>query len=224
MGKSIFAVLLMAISFSSFSQRKQFDNDYVVFFCGDTLHGQIQKASNILLSQGIKFKENCKSDSVISYAPYDVTEFCISDKQKKYRSVNFESRREGNKETIRRFGELLFSDQIDLYKLYLSDDEINYTHKSRKKNFAYVMQVDTVFYTLSQYEIVRQNQESAWFGKQEFKNTRTYSMLKKEYIGVLNYVFNDCPKINRSIAKVNFYDSDIIGIIKKYIECKKSKK
>lgn len=212
MKKYLLVFLIVAVALTASSQKKKYTDGYIVFLNGDTLKGQVQKRNDHALGQGISFKS---TESLTVYTPFELSAFGFTGKQKCYQAINYEANKKGKKVMARQFGELLCSGQLQLFKVYLSNHETNYTYKN-KRNHAYVIQSDTIFYTLSQYEKIKTEEETALFYQQEFQRTRTYSTMRKEYLGILSYIFQDCPELRNTIAEVEFYDRDMIAIVKKY--------
>ena len=213
-------ILFVALVYTTFSQKKKYVDGYIVSLNNDTLYGQIVKRNAQALSQSITFKSK---DSLTTYTPDGLSAFGFINKQQNYQSINYEAYQQGKKVPARQFGKILCKGYLRLYKVYLSNHETNYTYKI-KRNYAYVIQTDTSAYTLSQYEKIKTEQETALFYQQESQRTRTYSTLRKEYLGILSYIFQDCPEVRNTISEVDFYDHDMIAIVKKYNTCKKPEK
>lgn len=46
-----------------------------------------------------------------------------------------------------------------------------------------------------------------------------YEQKRKEFIGVLNYLFIDCSGMSETIMKTEFKETDLVGIVRRYNEC-----
>ncbi|MBI9060674.1 MAG: hypothetical protein JEZ14_01715 [Marinilabiliaceae bacterium] len=186
MRNTILVILLVAISISALCQKKKYKNAFVVSLNGDTISGLIQIKSKSSLCKGIKFKENGIQDSTIQFEPFEISSFCFTDKNKTYKSLTYKN---NSKVPTHGFGELLFADEIRLYKLYQPNYEVNGIKYLNE--IAYVIETDSMNYTLLQTRSVLKEQEEAFFGNQRFENSRSFNPVRKEYIGTLNCVFMD---------------------------------
>ncbi len=214
MKNNLLVIILVATSISGFCQRKKYENAFIVSLNSDTIPGLILKKNKISLCKEIIFKESLIQDSTVQYEPTDIYSFCFLDKNKIYKSIAYKN---SDKISMHGFGELLLADEINLYKLYLPSYEVN------ENNIVYIIETDTANYTLQQSQSILKKQEHAFFHNQGFEYSRSYNTVRKKYIGTLKYAFKDCPEIREAIAKVNFNDREIIGIVRKYILCKKEK-
>lgn len=215
MKNAILIIFFTVIGVSVSGQNKKYDNAFVVSLSGDTISGQIQMKNKVSLCQGIKFKGN-DTDSTITFNPFDISSFCFTDKNKFYKSLTFKN---NSKELIPGFGELLFDDEIKLYKFYQRSYEVNGIKYNN--DIAYVIETDSMNYNLLQIRSVKEKKEGVFYDDQKFDNSRSFNLVVKEYLGMLSVVFKDCPKISEAIYKVNFNDQEIIEIVKTYIECKR---
>ncbi|MBL7972356.1 MAG: hypothetical protein JNL03_12645 [Prolixibacteraceae bacterium] len=215
MKKAIIIIFFAVISVSVSGQNKKFNNAFVVSLSGDTISGQIQMKNSVSLCQGIKFKKN-DTDSTITFNPFDISSFCFTDKKKSYKSLKFKN---NSKELIPGFGELLFDDEIKLYKFYQRSYEVNGIKYNN--DIAYVIETDSMNYNLLQTRSVKEKKEGVFYENQKFENSKSFNLVVKEYLGMLSVVFKDCPEISESIYKVNFNDQEIIEILEKYLKCKR---
>lgn len=216
MRNTILVISFVAICIPALSQKKRFESGYVVSLHGDTISGMIQHKGKFSLCKGINFKADVMADSTMLLEPSDVSSFCFYDHGKCYKSLAY---RNNSKELTHGFGELLFEDEIKLYKLYLESSEhngIKYTDE-----VAYVIERDSIHYTLLQPRAAVVKKEDAFFYNQRFENSKLSNPVRKEYLGILYRLFMDCPHLRASISKVDFDDDELVGIIKEYLACKR---
>jgi hypothetical protein len=66
--------------------------------------------------------------------------------------------------------------------------------------------------------VVRINNEDNVLRETETTNGTDYTLVKK-YVGVLTYLFKDCPSIQASLNDLRFNDDAMVSIVKKYCAC-----
>ena len=219
--KYIIIIVLILTNFTLQAQLGSFKDGYIVLTNNDTVYGQIRKKNDISLSFEVQFKSLKATDTAKIFSPFDLNSFGFLDDQINYKSLDFYNRINSKKIYSRRFAKQLISDYVSLYKINLAKEETNYTYET-VLSYAYVLQIDTNYYSLTQEESAFKQVEfrSSYFNNQLFHRMPTYSILKKHYYGVIKYLFYDCPKISNAIRYVDFYDKDMIKIIEKYNQCK----
>jgi len=224
MKRLIILIFVLIHSLIIYSQSKDFERACIILKNGDTLFGQIEKKSDLKLSFEIYFKNDIPTDSSNFYKPDQLKGFILNENNQVYHSVTYCYFNGIERTYTKRFAKEIFKDKVVLYKLDIPQEETNYTYETYN-SYAYVLRQDTVDYTLSQREVIiirdrdpTHSTPSSVNGNQMFMK-ETYSSLKKEYAGIMRYLFRDCSSAFNKIDYITFCDKDILSIIKKYNNC-----
>lgn len=195
----------------------------ITLITGEKLTGQIDYTNRSSLSKEILFRDVNNTDDIKVLSPEMVIEFSLPKKKETYKSVAYKLNTDSGSVVEQRFAQILFEDVVGLYKITLTTSETQYVYKSYR-NYAYVLRIDSMDYSLNQSEKITVQNESLsdYQLKVPFREMNTYSTLRKEYQGVLYYAFKDYPAIYKHIPRVKFYDKEIIAIVRKYNDFKSS--
>jgi len=222
-----FFTIILLFTVTDYCLAKVYERGYIINNQGDSLSGQIMKTRNIDLSFEIIFKPRMDSDYTVIYTPDSIREFCFIDDQIIYNSVQYWYYINDEKRYAKRFAKQIYCDKFTLYKLDIPKEETYYEFEAYKL-YAYVLKLDTAFYTLSQREkiIIKEsdvpttfNESSAILPVQQFKPIKTYSTLKKEYVYILRYLLRDCSKGLQNVDHLDFQDKAFVSFFKKYGNC-----
>ena len=226
MEKLFVSFLIFINSFVLVSVLHGADAVYIITTDGDTIYGLIENKKEIILSNSIDFRSNEFPDSIVALGPNSIIGFTILKKNQVYQSVQYRSNVNDEKNDVRRFGKLIYNNEVLLYKIAVPHEETNYTYESRD-SYAYILKIDTAYYTLSQREIIIQKESdgpiqlfpNSMIKGQQIQTIETYSILKKDYIYSLRYLLRNCQKGLHAVNNLGFYDKAMILFISEYEIC-----
>ena len=184
-------VFLFLLSLNNLSGQKDFKNGYIIGLENDTIYGQINLKSNYSNSLICEFKKN-PDDIPVRYDPDQIKSYRIEDfKYYVAKDIYIDS---VNKKV---FLEYLLDGVVDLYFYKGKDHEYYYIDKEGE------------MYQLSNDEIVRNvNVMDDYYTR--------YAKNSNQYIGTLNYLFNDDPETKRHVPNTSYTLKSLINITKKY--------
>ncbi|HLF32817.1 MAG TPA: hypothetical protein VI583_01190 [Cyclobacteriaceae bacterium] len=210
-------VFLMIIYFiPELSAQPGYLPGYIVSQSGDTIRGFIKRQTGKLYSQKVVFKES-KSAEDVTYAPGDIKsyyilagELFISEDityQKVNRDPNLildESRQNvSNPETVKTtaFLTVRVLGPASLYIYY--DDNAN--------PYFFIRKYGDKLYELNQL-LKYYRQETNGVVNEGYR-------IEKNYIGILNFLFNDCPEISKIIEETELVDYELVRLTTAYNKC-----
>lgn len=216
------ATLLALLSITcKLSLSAQTESAQITLQTGEILTGQIDFSNRSSLSKAIRFRDVNYTDSIKVFSPEMVVEFSLPQKKEIYKPVTYKINTDSGSVVEKRFAQILFEDLVGLYKIILTTREAQYVYK-HYGNYAYVLRIDSMDYSLIQSEKITVKNESLsdYQLKVPFREKKTYSTLRKEFQGVLFVAFKDYPAIYKLIPRVKFYDKEMIAIVRKYNDFK----
>ncbi|MCK4663801.1 MAG: hypothetical protein KAT68_13095 [Bacteroidales bacterium] len=155
--------------------QKNFNDGYILITENDTLYGQIDNKNYYLNSLYCDFKIN-NSDSIKKYYPNEIYGYRFNN-GKYYISKNIII--EGKDSIL--FLEYLINGELDLF--FLQDNgRINHYYASKDglplKELSYSKEIINI-------------------------DGKLFEKESKKYVGILNYLTNDCPEVENDIKKIN---------------------
>jgi len=181
-----YTFLFLSISIGVFGQ-KAFKKGYIITNSYDTIHGIINLKSNYNNCKICEFKNNTDENQII-YTPQDIRGYRIED-TKFYISKDIII----NNQKIKVFLEFLLDGIVDLYYFKGLYGEYFFIEK------------DSSLHQLSNNEI------------ELFDNYDTkYVTNSNQYKGMLNYIFQETPKLSDKIPYIEFTPTSLIKITKEY--------
>ncbi len=186
---------------TNIAQGANFEPAYIILD-KDTLHGYIDRTDEVALSKRVCFTQNLLGTIVHCYSPFEIKRFGFKNDNLAFEAVEVEIRKDDITVKAMRFAKVVLLGYTQLYKLQLPIEEQS-ARFNIDNTFLYILNKDNIFYTLGQYEVISENGYS----------------LKKRYIGVLNYVFSDCPQVKTLLSELNFNDKEILYAVTAYNTC-----
>lgn len=199
----ILSFFLFLTAGNSFAQ-----NGYVPSFIiqnKDTISGFIERETEAILSKSIKFKTNQDTEHFTAYTPTDITGFGFTTDSIWFEAVDADILKDTSSTKVKRFAKILLKGPTSLYKLQLLHTE--YTPILLRDNtYVYILQKGGKYFTLGQNEFSVENAVG----------------VNKRYIGMLTYVFRDCPNVLSNISTLKFRDQPILELVQEYNACTNS--
>ena len=205
--------LMLACFFSilyfSLTAQVNFEKAILTLKWGEPINGYVERMGNIDLSKGITFQET-ETSSPKEYSPDQIQRLELSSEKTVYESIEINSAYDTTKKV--RLAQKLMEGELELFKLELPEEEKQIIRKLRN-SFAYYLRKDGSFHRLELVEkYLDVNRGSAG-------STKSY-VLFEEYIGVLKFLFKDCPKVVSKVDELKFKDKNITQLIQDYASCK----
>ncbi|MFA6401462.1 MAG: hypothetical protein WCX31_07530 [Salinivirgaceae bacterium] len=183
-----FTVIIALLTFNYSNAQNDYKKGYIITFSNDTIYGSINLKSNTQNSKECEFKKSLEASSEI-FSPEDLLAYRIEE-SKYYVSKNIQL-----DSTLRKvFLEFLLDGIVDLY----------YYKESQKEYF--FLEKDGTLYRLNNNK------------KEIYRKEGVYVQNSNQYIGVLNYTFQDSPEMSDKIKNTNFDYKSLINITKDYHE------
>ncbi len=194
---AIIALVYCTITLASLQLNAQNDyyKGYIISTNNDTIKGWVKKELNHL-SFDVLFKQSM-ADAATSYTPRMLKGF-YSDVDGVYRADKVSVYELGSEEEV--FLKCLIRGEQSLYTWIDNNGE----------EYFYLSNEDVEMQELIYYKDKVKDE----------KNGKEYIKTVKRYIGVLNLAFQECPKIQKRIAKMSYVSkSALMDIFEKYHEC-----
>lgn len=215
--KATLLILIFLFHFSNNIFAANFKSGYIIQLNNDTLKGYIKKQKEERLSKCIFFKSQPGKSEIIKYDPTQIKSFGFYSSSRTYFPVEYIYRSDSIQLHDVRFGRLLYSGSVKLYKIGLPMEEQNYKYES-PTYYAYVIEKNNSYYTLSRREEAAKLEKEgfAHFRGKELGLNLTVSRIRKDYIRILHFVLSDRPEIGFMIDRLDFTDNSFIKLLKKY--------
>jgi hypothetical protein len=162
--------------------QNDYRSGYIITLMNDTIYGIINLKSNNQNSKSCEFK-NSPEANVRLFSPDDILAYRIEE-SKYYVSKNIQT------DSILKkvFLEFLIDGIVDLY------------YYKESQNETFFLEKDNILYQLNNDK------------KEIYKKDILYVTNSKQYIGVLNYAFQDSPEVSKQIKGTDFdYKSLLSG-------------
>lgn len=210
-------ILLLGLIASLHLYSTDFKRGFIVLPNSDSIKGYIYKSNEEKLNLSIQFKRRLEVDSVTLFLPQQLKSFGFENSNKPFYAVEYIFKKDSVQTKHLRFGKLVYNGQSRLYRLEIPYEEQLYTYESRC-TYAFVVEKDGCFYTLSQREVVKLQEDNSKinFANSNYLFTIKSSILHKDYVGVLHYLCADCPALYYEIENLSFAESSVIALLKKY--------
>jgi len=188
MKKLFFLTLILSLFYSSLFSQSEFKKGFIITNNQDTIYGLIDNRGEIRNALSCHFKKQ-ENDDITIYSPSDIIGYrFVDDKFYISKEVTIEN------EMSKKFLEYLMHGIVDLYVL----TDISTTHYYIQKSGSNEL-VELKKYDVDLYEkdiLVRKT--------------------KKEYIGVLKYLFSDVPNIAKKVEDTRLNRGSLINIAEDY--------
>lgn len=171
---------------------------FIITNAQDTIYGQIDFRTDLMNSQHCIFLQEGESDFK-NYQPFEIAGYRFTNDGKYYISKQIEFK--SKEKPISVFLEYLLQGIRSLYY-----------YESPNHESAYFIEYEGKLVKIDAPNIERNQKEGI-----------TYAGQKDRYIPILQYIFQDYPKLNKKIARTPYSHKGIIGITKEYhyAMCKK---
>lgn len=199
--KSLFFTILLCLIFftgiPSFAQ-SNYVPGYVITSAGDTLQGYLDSRGDARNSTLIKFKHDQESSST-TYKPTDLLSYYAGEKRYVSKEIGFKN--EKNDKII---------NQVWVFLEVVVDGKGKlYAYKDYSDEFRFFANKDTS----SLYELIGGEETITVNGQLRLRK-------KKQYLGILNFLFQDCAEINiNSLKKYDFTIRELAKIVTLYNTC-----
>ncbi len=200
--------LIFLCAFSTLSAQSNYQKATIILLNGDTLSGFIEEQASLELSKSVKFRIN-KEEKSRTYLPTELRSFRFETSGMKYESIRINSALDTTYK--QRLAEVMIEGDVKLYKLQLPDQEKTVIN-NLQNIVAYYIRKDNKIHRL---ELI----EKQVTGSNNTGRSQTSNIEVREYVGVLKYLFSDCPAIYPNIDRLRFKDSAMESIVKDYAEC-----
>ncbi|MCI5083968.1 MAG: hypothetical protein MRY78_19880 [Saprospiraceae bacterium] len=200
--------LIFLCAFTTLSAQRNYQKATITLLNGDTLSGFIEEQGSLELSQSVKFRIT-EEEKSRTYLPTELRSFRFATSGMKYESIRINSALDTTYK--QRLAEVMIEGDVKLYKLQLPDQEKTVIN-NLQNIVAYYIRKDNKIHRL---ELI----EKQVTGSNNTGRSQTSNIEVREYVGVLKYLFSDCPAIYPKIDRLRFKDSAMESIVKDYAEC-----
>ncbi len=147
----ILAIILI-ISHNAKAQKRYYEKGYVVTLNGDTLKGYLRHVQHSTLLNGVDFKKDIEDSEVFKhFVPNEVQSFYFIKNNIKFEPVIYTS---PNKKIVeKKFGELLVSGSLSLYRLDMLDKN-NSKIFEEENDHIYIVKKDSTYTVLRMTESI----------------------------------------------------------------------
>jgi hypothetical protein len=198
MKKTLTLLFFCFIYISTFSQYSYYKEAVIIKKDSTQLTGYVEKESESNLNPVLKFKKNIADTEPIFCPVTDVKRVVFLADSSTFENVNYTWRNDSVKITEERLAKKMIEGYASLYKLQLHPEEISIILEPNN-TFAYVLKIDTNYYTLDQ--------------KERLEGT-SYKLVKN-YQGVLYYILKDHKDLSEQVKYLELSDEQIIPLINK---------
>jgi hypothetical protein len=204
-------LIILLFSYSTMFSQIEYLNGYVIKG-NDTINGYLKNEPLKSLHYKISLKTSLESTTERVYLPGDIDEFYIENFGR-FRSKHFNVRyvsdimksQDNNPIEKEEFkGEDIFAKVLAMGKanLYLFIDQHAVNH--------YFIEKDTIYelYVKKKFTVMPDNADS--------RDMNKMLVIQKNYLGKLDYIFGDCPKLKSKIKSVRLNENALTSIVNEY--------
>ena len=198
-------VLLGIVPLCAYGQYSYYKYAQITKTDSSTLSGYVERVSEGDVSRTIHFKKSIEDTQKTIIPIAEIDHVIFNDDASLFCRVPYVPFQDSTKKAEYRLAKKLLGGYADLYKLQLPIEELHIVY-AKTNTFVYIVKIDTVFYVLSQTEILDTSRSDGVFEGYAYK-------LHKKYVSVLEHILQPDDLHKRRLKKLKFTDNEIIPLI-----------